>query len=280
MDRLISVNGEWIEGNPPVLGALSQSYMHGSAVFDGARAFAGLVPDLDLHCARLHASAEAMGLDAPPPVDAMVELAVEGARRFGADAELYIRPSLFAEGGFLTPDPGTGRFVLALMRMPMPAADGMAVCLSPFRRPWPDMAPTEAKAACLYPNSSRALADAARRGFANAVMRDGDGNVVELASANLWIVRDGLALTPAWNRTFLNGITKQRVARLLGERGVEVRETALSVADVAAAAEVFSTGNYGKVLPVTRFDDVEYEIGPVATAARDAYLDYARSARL
>lgn len=280
MDRLVSVDGEWIEGNPPVVGALSQSYMHGSAVFDGARAFAGLAPDLDLHCARLHASAEAMGLDAPPPVDAMVELAREGARRFGEGAELYIRPSLFAEGGFLTPDPGTSRFVLALMRMPMPAADGLAVCLSPFRRPWPDMAPTEAKAACLYPNSSRALADAARRGFGNAVMRDGDGHVVELASANLWIVRDGLALTPVWNRTFLNGITKQRVAKLLAERGVEVRETELSVEDVAGADEVFSTGNYGKVLPVTRFDDVEYGIGPVATAAREAYFAYARSAPL
>lgn len=280
MDRLVFVDGAWTEGNPPVIGALSQSYMHGSAVFDGARAFAGLVPDLDLHCARLHASADAMGLDAPPPVDEMVALAMEGARRFGEGAELYIRPSLFAEGGFLTPDPGTCRFVLALMRMPMPAADGMAVCLSPFRRPWPDMAPTEAKAACLYPNSSRALADAARRGCANAVMRDGDGNVVEFASANLWIVRDGLALTPAWNRTFLNGITKQRVAKLLGERGVEVRETTLSVEDVAAADEVFSTGNYGKVLPVTRFDDVEYEIGPVAAAAREAYLAYARSAPL
>ncbi len=278
MDRLVFDGKEWHEGNPPLVGVLSQSYMHGSVVFDGARAFSGCVPDLDLHCARLLVSADALGLDKTIDVDAMVELGLEGVRRFEDGAELYIRPSFFAEGGFLTPEPGTTRFAMAFMRMAMPAGNGGSVCLSPFRRPWPDMAPTDAKAACLYPNSSRALLDAEKRGFDNAVMRDGDGNVVEFASANLWIVRDGLALTPEWNRTFLNGITKQRVAKLLNEKGIEVREIPISVDDVAGADEVFSTGNYGKVLPITRFEEHEYEIGPVVSAAREAYFAYAKTA--
>src|SRR3546814_6001125 len=72
------------------------------------------------------------------------------------------------------------------------------------------MAPTDAKASCLYPNSARALNEASKRGFDNAVVLDALGNVAELATANLWIAKDGVAVTPAPNGTFLNGITKQR----------------------------------------------------------------------
>src|SRR3546814_4883734 len=73
----------------------------------------------------------------------------------------------------------------------MPSTDGFSVCLSSFRRPAPDMAPTDAKASCLYPNSARALTEATRRGFGNAVVLDALGNVAELATANNWIAKDG-----------------------------------------------------------------------------------------
>src|SRR3546814_12090816 len=90
------------------------------------------------------------------------------------------------------------------------------------------MAPTDAKASCLYPNSARALNEASKRGFDNAVVLDALGNVAELATANLWIAKDGVAVTPAPNGTFLNGITKQRAMQLLTAAGIEVRETRLT----------------------------------------------------
>ncbi len=277
MDSLVYADGSWHEGNPPVIGALSQSYMHGSAVFDGARLFNGWVPDLRLHCERLLRSAAVMGLDQPLEAAAVDALAREGARRFESGAELYIRPSLYAAGGFLTPEPGSTQFLLTLMRMPMPAPDGLAVTVSPFRRPGPDMAPTEAKAACLYPNGARALQEAGNRGFDNAVMLDGDGHVAELASANIWLGKDGVAVTPVWNRTFLNGITKQRVAALLAQRGIEVVERTVTVSDVLGADEVFSTGNWGKVLPIVRVDDQVFPVGPIYAAAREAYFAFAET---
>ena len=277
MDSLVYADGTWHEGDPPLIGALSQSYMHGTAVFDGARLFGGCVPDLRRHCERLLRSAAVMGLDQPVDAPAVEALARAGARRFEADAELYIRPSLYAARGFLTPEPGSTRFVLSLMRMPMPAPTGRAVTVSPYRRPGPDMAPTEAKASCLYPNGSRALQDAERRGFDNALMLDGDGNVAELASANIWLGRGGVAVTPVWNRTFLDGITKQRVAALLADRGIEVVERTVSVDDVRGADEVFSTGNWGKVLPITRVDDDVFPVGPLYRAARAAYWAFAET---
>ena len=86
-------------------------------------------------------------------------------------------------------------------------------------------------------------------------MRDGADNVVEFASSNLWLVKDSEVITPVHNHTFLNGITRQRVISLLGATGIDVCEREVKFKDVIAADEVFSTGNLGKVLPVTRIED-------------------------
>jgi branched-chain amino acid aminotransferase len=137
------------------------------------------------------------------------------------------------------------------------------------------MAPTDAKASCLYPNTQRALAEAGRRGYDNAVVLDPNGNVAEFGTANLWMCRDGVAMTPAWNGTFLRGVTRQRVMGLLRDAGVEVVETAITVQDLMEADEIFSTGNYGKVMPLTRLGDRELKPGPVYRRARELYFDFA-----
>jgi len=165
--------------------------------------------------------------------------------------------------------------VLVVHESPMPSGDGFSAHVSPYRRPARDMAPTDSKASCLYPNTQRALAEASRRGFDNAVILDANGNVAEFATANLWIARDGVAMTPAWNGTFLRGVTRRRVMELLRDSGVEVLETALTVKDLEQADEIFSTGNYGKVLPVTGFENRGLEPGPVYRRAREAYFEFA-----
>ena len=93
------------------------------------------------------------------------------------------------------------------MRGPGP----LALTVSPFRRPPPDAALCEAKAACHYPNNARIVREARARGFQNALSLDQEGNVAETASTNVFMVRDGVVLTPVANGTFLNGITRQRV---------------------------------------------------------------------
>ncbi|MDP6951671.1 MAG: aminotransferase class IV, partial [Alphaproteobacteria bacterium] len=151
--------GEWVDGSPAMVGPMSQCFMHGATVFDGARAFSRQAPDLDRHCQRLIDSAAVMGLETDITAEQVAALAVEGIKRFADDAELYIRPALFAEEGFLMPE-GEARFSLTLFETPMPDASGFTTCLSRFRRPDPDMAPTAAKATCLYPNTSLALREA------------------------------------------------------------------------------------------------------------------------
>ncbi len=270
-------DGAWHEGSPPSVAVDAHAMWLSSVVFDGARAFDGCAPDLDRHCARVITSGNLLGLRSPLTAAEITALAWEGIERFPAEAALYICPMLFAENGFIVPEPESTRFALTVRESPLPAAGGFSAALSPFRRPARDMAPTEAKAACLYPNVARASREAAERGFDTAVVLDPVGNVAEFAYQNLFFASDGAVHTPATNGTFLNGLTRQRVIALLREAGIEVVERAIDFAEVLAADEVFATGNYGKVLPCTRLENRELQPGPAYRRARALYFDWARS---
>ena len=270
--------GEWHEGNVPIAGPRTNAFWLGSSVFDGARRFEGVTPDLDLHCERVNRSARHMDLKPVVPVDQWLDLAREGLRRFAPEAALYMRPMYWAEGGFgggVLFDPDSTNWCLCLYEAPMPDQNGASITLSPFRRPTRETAPVEAKTGSLYPNGSRALREAQSRGFSNALVRDSLGNIAELANANVFLVKDGLVRTPAANGTFLNGITRQRTIGLLRADGVEVDEVVLTYEDFLAADEIFSSGNFQKVAPVRRIDVRDLDIGPMYRRARALYWDFA-----
>jgi branched-chain amino acid aminotransferase len=272
--------GKWHEGNVPIMGPRTHAAWLGTSVFDGARAFEGVTPDLDLHCARVNESAKAMCLKPMLTTQDWLLLVREGLKRFETNAELYIRPMYWAEdaaGGAVRPDPETTRWCLTMYVAPLPKPAGTAITLSPFRRPTRDSAPVEAKAGCLYPQNARAMIEARARGFDNCLVCDQLGNVAELATANIFIAKDGAVFTPVANGTFLAGITRARVIALLREAGVTVVEKTLRYADFESADEIFSTGNYSKVSPVTRIDARPLQPGPCYRKARDLYWQYAHA---
>ncbi len=274
------IDGEWVEGNPPLLGPRTHAMWLASVVFDGARWFDGVSPDLDLHCQRINRSAVALGLEATVSAEEIETLAGEGIKKFDGDTAIYIKPMYWAEqGGYMgvPADPDSTRFCLCLYEAPMLPPTGFSLTVSPFRRPSIEVAPTDAKAACLYPNSGRAMREAQSRGYDNALMLDMNGNVAETAASNIFMVRDGVVFTPIPNGTFLSGITRTRAIKLMREAGREVVEKSLSVKDFLEADEIFSTGNHSKVVPVTKFEDREFQAGPVARLAREAYMDWAHS---
>src|ERR1700678_94345 len=99
------------------------------------------------------------------------------------------------------------------------------------------------------------------------------GNVAELSTANIFMVKDGVVFTPAFNGTFLAGITRARVIALLRETGTTVVETTLRYSDFQLADEFFSTGNYTKVSPIARIDGRDLQPGPIYRRARELYWD-------
>ena len=272
--------GDWHEGNIPLFGPRTHAIWLGSSVFDGARAFEGVTPDLDRHFVRVNNSAVTLGLKAVVPLDTWLELARDGIKRFGPKPELYIRPMYWAESGSalsVPADPDSTRWCLTMYDTPMPSPGQASITLSPFRRPSIDTMPVDAKAGCLYPNNARALVEAASRGFDNCLLRDLLGNIAELGTANIFMAKDGVVYTPIANGTFLNGITRQRVIGLLRDAAVDVRETVLTYEHFLRADEIWSCGNYAKVAPITRIDDRPLPPGPFYRQARELYWKFAHS---
>jgi branched-chain amino acid aminotransferase len=276
--------GDWHEGNVAIMGPRTHGAWLGSTVFDGGRVYEGLAPDLDLHMARVNESARRFHLKPLVSQDEWMGLARDGVARFAPGAALYVRPMYWADaglvGGGVMFDPDSTRWCLCIHEAPMPGARDLAITLSPFRKPTWETAPVDAKAGCLYPNNTRALFEAAARGFDNALLLDALGNVAELANSNVFLVKDGVVMTPAPNGTFLDGITRQRTIRLLREAGEKVVERPLRYADFQDADEIFSSGNFAKLSAVTRIDQRPLQPGPIFRKASDLYRDFAAASAL
>ncbi|NOD35004.1 MULTISPECIES: branched-chain amino acid aminotransferase [unclassified Ruegeria] len=275
--------GQWHEGDAPIMRAADHGAWLGSSVFDGARYFDGLAPDLHAHCARVNRSAEALMLTPTLTAEQMVELVHEGLQAYGPDTAVYIRPMYWGIDGDQTaivPQENSTGFAICLEEIPMaPETASVTLTTTRFRRPVLESAVVNAKAGCLYPNNARMLHEARSKGFSNALVADAMGNVAETATANIFMVRDGEVFTPAPNGTFLAGITRARHIKNLREDGVTVHETVLSFEDFHEADEVFMSGNMNKVTPVTALDDTQFQVGPIARRARGLYWDWAASQR-
>ena len=274
-------NGTWQDGDVPIMRAADHGAWLGSGVFDGARMFNGLTPDLEAHCARVNRSASALMLTPTVSTKDMVAMVKEGLKAYARDAAVYIRPMYWGIDGDITaivPSAETTGFAICLEEIPMaPATASATLTRTQFRRPVLESAVVNAKAGCLYPNNARMLTEARSKGFANALVADAMGNVAETATANIFMVKDGEVFTPIPNGTFLAGITRSRHMTNLRADSVAVHETVLSFDDFRDADEVFMSGNMSKITPVTAFDDKQYQVGPVTRRLREMYWDWAAS---
>jgi len=273
--------GTWHEGNVPIMRAADHGSWLGTTVFDGARYFDGVCPDLAAHCARVNRSAEALMIAPSCSVEDMVAIVHEGLKAYPKDTAVYIRPMYWALEGTpmaVLPQVGPTGFCICLEAIPMAAPEASArLTTTRFRRPVLESSVVNAKAGCLYPNNARMLAEAASKGYNNTLVADALGNVAESATANVFMVKDGEVFTPVPNGTFLAGITRLRHITNLRADGAKVHETVLSFDDFRGADEVFMTGNMSKVTPVTEFDGTQYQVGPVARRVRELYWDWAHS---
>jgi branched-chain amino acid aminotransferase len=273
--------GTWHEGDVPVMRAADHGSWLGTTVFDGARFVNGLMPDLDLHCARVNRSAEALMITPTVSTEDMIAITKEGLAKYPTGAAVYIRPMYWAINGDATaivPSAEATGFAICLEEIPFAAATATTTLgLTKFRRPVIDDAVVNAKAGCLYPNNARMLTEVRGRGFGNALVADAMGNVAETATANVFMVKDGEVFTPIPNGTFLSGITRARHISNLKADGVKVHETVLTFDDFRGADEVFLSGNMTKITPVTAFEDRQYQVGPITRHVRDMYWDWAAS---
>lgn len=273
--------GAWHTGDIAIMRAADHGSWLGGTVFDGARHFEGVTPDLEAHCARINRSAEALMITPTVSVEQIMQIVRDGLAAYPADATVYIRPMYWTlDGGYaaILPKENSTGFAVCLEEIPMAPADAMiTLTTTKFRRPVIEDSVVNAKAGCLYPNNARMLAEVLAKGYGNALVADAVGNVAESATSNVFMVKDGEVFTPVPNNTFLAGITRARHISNLAADGTAVHETVLTFDDFHGADEVFLSGNMSKVTPVSEFDGTFYQIGPVTRRVRELYWQWAHS---
>lgn len=279
-DGFIWMDGQLMPWAEAKVHYLTHGLHYGTQVFEGERAYNGKIFKSPEHSQRLLDSGKIIYMDIDYTVDELEEIKKSVLEANGL-ADAYVRMAAWRGPEQMGIDVSGTQTHLAVAAWEWGnyyGADdkGAALITSRYQKPHPDSAPVRSKCAGLYVLSTMAKYEAKKAGCVDAVMYDYEGNVAEATSANLFMVKDGVLLTPIADR-FLNGITRQTVIGLAKELGIPFEERRISPDELKKADEVFLTGTAAEVTAVGRIDDIEYGVGEVTKKLRDAYGVLVRS---
>jgi len=283
-DGWIWLDGAFVPWREAKAHVLTHALHYASSVFEGERAYGGVIFKSAAHARRLKASAEMLGFEIPWTVEAIEAAKAEVLRRNGL-VDAYVRP-LAWRGADKLGVSGTGtRVHLAVAAWEWPSyfdegerMRGLRLDVAEYRRPDPATAPALAKASGVYMIATLSRERAERRGFADALMLDWLGRVAECTAANVFFVRDGALHTPIAD-CFLSGITRAAVIELARGLGLAVIERRIWPDELPSFSECFLTGTAAEVAPVGAIGDIAYTPGAVTTAILGAYADAVRPRR-
>ncbi len=263
-DGFIWMNGDfrpWREANVHLL---THSLHYGSAVFEGERAYSGTIFKSLEHSQRLENSARILDYALPFTVEQIEDAKRETLARAGLESA-YVRAIAWrgAEKMGLSAQDNTIHLAIAAWEWGdyfENKMQGIRLTHAQWKRPSPETAPHDAKAAGLYMICTMSKHAAERAGYADALMLDWRGQIAEATGANIFFVRDGELHTPAPD-CFLNGITRQTVIALAEARQIAVRERAIFPSELASFSECFITGTAAEITPVSCIAEHVYTPG-------------------
>ena len=277
-DGVIWYNGEYVPWADAQLHVLSHGLHYASAVFEGERAYGGVIFKLNDHNQRLHDSATVLGFEIPYSVETINNACKELLVRQGL-VDAYVRPIAWRGSEMMGVSAQQSRINLAIAVWEWPSyfnpeerLKGIRLDIAKYRRPDPMTAPCKSKAAGLYMICTLSKHDAERKGYADALMFDWRGRVAEATGANVFFVKDGVIHTPTPD-CFLDGITRRTVIDLARKRGYEVIERAIMPEDMAGFEQCFLTGTAAEVTPVSQIGPYSFTVGTIAKTLMEDYAN-------
>jgi branched-chain amino acid aminotransferase len=269
----------------------THGFLYGTAVFGGMRAYWNeekkrlfVFRPWD-HYHRLLHSARMMAMQTSYDEESLIELTLELLRLDGYQQDVYMRPTFYKS------DLGIGvklhdlidefcMFTMAYEKY-VKNDTNAHVTISSWRRIDDNMIPARGKVAGAYANSALIKTDANRAGFDEALVLDQNGHVSEGSAMNIFMVRDGVVITPPVTDNILEGITRRSVIELLrNEMGLQVTERSIDRTEVAIAEEFFMTGTAAQIMAVTKVDYRPIgrgEMGPITAKLRVMYDNVLRA---
>lgn len=261
-DGFIWMNGAFSPWRETKVHVLTHGLHYGSAVFEGERAYSGEIFKSLEHSERLHNSARILGFDIPFSVEQIEDAKREALARSGLDSA-YVRAIAWRGSEMMGVSAQNNRINLAIAVWEWgdyfaDKMKGIRMTHAQWKRPSPETAPCDSKAAGLYMICTLSKHAAERAGYADALMLDWRGQVAEATGANVFFVRDGAIHTPTPD-CFLNGITRRTIIGLAEARQMEVIERAIMPDELPTFSECFITGTAAELTPVAEIADVSYK---------------------
>jgi branched-chain amino acid aminotransferase len=280
-DGVIWFDGKLVPWRDAKVHVLTHGLHYASCVFEGERAYNGTIFMMTEHHRRLHDSAKILGFELPYPV-AAIDAAAAEVLRANKIVDGYLRPVAWRGSEMMGVSAQKSAIHVAIAAWDWPAyfapelrAKGIRMMFAPWRRPAPDTAPTQSKAAGLYMICTLSKHAAEAKGCQDALMLDYRGRIAEATGANVFLVQDGKIHTPTPD-CFLDGITRRTVIALAREMGFEVIERAIMPDELGKTNEVFLTGTAAEVTPVGEIDTYKFTVGKITKDLMTAYGELVR----
>jgi len=275
-DGTIWMDGKLVPWRDAKVHVLTHGLHYGSAVFEGERAYGGRIFESRRHSERLIASGKAIDIPLPYSVDE-IEAAKQEVMRASGLSDAYVRAVAWRGSG---DDMGVAsarnpvRLAIAAWEWGAYYGDakfkGAKLDISKWKRPSPETIPSHAKAAGLYMICTMSKHAAEAKGCSDAMMFDYRGYVAEATGANIFFVKDGEVHTPLPD-CFLNGITRQTVITMLGERQIRVHERHIMPEELEGFQQCWLTGTAAEVTPVGQIGSYNFEVGDLTRSIAQDY---------
>ena len=281
-DGKIWLDGQLVDWRSANVHVLTHAMHYASSVFEGERCYSGKIFKSREHSERLIKSGQLIDFEIPYSVDE-----IEAAKQAALDAngliDAYVRPVAWRGSGT---DMGVAaaanpvHLAVAVWKWGNYYGDaktkGAKLDIAKWKRPSPETAPSQAKAAGLYMIATMSKHAAEAKGCSDAMMFDYKGDVAEATGANIFFVKDGEVHTPDAS-AFLNGITRQTVIGMLKDKGITVHERTIKPAELEGFEQCWLTGTAAEVTPVGEIGDYNFEVGALTQGISADYEKLVRA---
>jgi branched-chain amino acid aminotransferase len=275
-DGVIWFDGKLVPWRDAKIHVLTHGLHYGSCVFEGERSYGGVIFKCTEHSQRFHKSGEILDFTIPYSV-AEIDAAKNLVLRENGFVDAYVRPVAWRGSEMMAVSGQHNTIHVAIAAWEWPSMfdpaqrlKGIRLDMAEYRRPDPMTAPCHSKAAGLYMICSISKQKAERKGYADALMLDWEGNIAECTGANVFFIKDGAIHTPKADR-FLDGITRRTVIDLARERGFEVIERRIRPEEMADFSECFITGTAAEVTLVSEIGPYSFTIGNIGRTLMEDY---------
>ena len=280
-DGAIWFNGEIVPWKDAKVHVLTHGLHYGSCVFEGERAYDGVIFKSRQHSLRFKNSAQLMDFEIPFSLD-VIDAAKAEVVRLNGGGDQYVRPVAWRGSEMMAVSAQHNKIHVAIATWAWPSMfdpetkmKGIKLDIADYRRPDPMCAPVHAKAAGLYMICTISKHRAEKKGYADAMMLDWQGRVAECTGANIFFIKDGVVHTPTAD-CFLNGITRQTVLEIAKTEGIDVIERRIMPEEIKSFNECFIVGSAAEVTPVAEAGPYSFKPGNMSRTLMDAYSNLVR----